>query len=150
MLIDTGASATILSSGRFQPLCEAEKEKLRPTRSRLIAANGETLPVMGEIHTQIQLGGATATTWLLIAEMKLPGVLGMDVLTQIQGVLDLGKGELRIGNHTVILSESEVDLEVHLQTVEEQDVPPWTEGVLHLVAAHSTQETLPESGWCRG
>ncbi len=63
-----------------------------------------------------------------------------------QGVLDLSRGELRIGVRTVILSENEEHLEVRLKTIEEQEVPPWTEGVIHLDVAHGAQETLPRVG----
>ncbi len=82
--------------------------------------------------------------------MNLPGVLGLDMLSQVQGVLDLRRGEMKIGDLTIILSEKEEDLEVRLKTAEIQTIPPWSEGVIELEAASGAQSAPLTLGLVEG
>lgn len=84
MLVDTGASVTILKKELFEKLPLTSKETLQPVNLSLVTATGETSAFLGKIHLDIDMGRYTFTHEVLIADIQNDGILGVDFLTPNQ------------------------------------------------------------------
>jgi predicted aspartyl protease len=146
MLVDTGASTTVLDEDQFNTLDENVKQTLKPTTTRLRGATGDYLNVSGELTVDVQLGETKIVAKVIIAKLGIPGVLGMNVLKPIGGMLDLAKGEIKIGNSTVVLSERLRQGVFRLVVDEPLHLQPQTEELVTLGLVGNNRMKAPRTG----
>ena len=105
MLLDTGASRSLISCEKFQELCDRDvKLSLGKTEMRLTTASGEILVPAGAINVHLDVGGFWCTHSVLVADLNgMQGVLGMDVLGPSPCTLELSLGCLMMGNFSISL-----------------------------------------------
>ncbi|XP_062616134.1 uncharacterized protein LOC134277851 [Saccostrea cucullata] len=82
MLVDTGASVTILSSKVFENLDLKKGINLTPSLVKLTSANGERILVRGECPMKITVGDKTVTHNFLVANILNKCILGIDFMQQ--------------------------------------------------------------------
>ena len=90
LLVDTGSQRSILNSD----FCQTSQ--LCPVKGRLIAVNGNTIPVLGEVRLRLRLGDMVVYHNFWVSDQIREGIIGNDFLSKHHAVLDLGKGEMNI------------------------------------------------------
>jgi transposase InsO family protein/predicted aspartyl protease len=91
-LLDTGSEATLL------PASMVNKDHVRSTRHTLTAANGTSIPLLGEISLPMKVGGFETTITALVSEHIAEVMLGIDWLTANKAVWEFGQSRVRIGD----------------------------------------------------
>ena len=96
MLLDTGASVSILNNKFIDSCTEANKFVIKPIRRSLVTATGEIQPFIGITNLSITIGSRTFEHEFLVASIQNDGILGVDFLTShgcdlliTQGVLPI-------------------------------------------------------------
>ena len=145
-LVDTGASVTVLDSHHFVNMLHGSAEQLDKSSARLRGATGACLNVMGEKVMEVQLGDERIQIPVMVADIGIPGILGMNVLQALGVTIDLAIGELRIGDGTVILSRKPEQGPIPLETLCDEDLIPWSEQWITLKAETSPLAPLPRMG----
>jgi hypothetical protein len=85
-LLDTGSEISLLPASMVSP------GQLRNTLQTLSAANGTSIPVLGEAIVPIKLGNFSTTVKGLVSAHIVEVMLGIDWLTASAAVWDFGKG----------------------------------------------------------
>jgi RNase H-like domain found in reverse transcriptase/Reverse transcriptase (RNA-dependent DNA polymerase)/Zinc knuckle len=102
-LLDTGSEATII------PAHLVEKSKMIKTSHILKAANGTSIPLLGEVTLPLSIGKfRTMFTGLVSAHIE-EVMLGIDWLTANKVVWDFGRLTIQIGNEKYSLKTSADD-----------------------------------------
>ena len=102
-LVDTGASVTMLKTSVYETLPEAKRIPLEGEDRCMLLADGSTLPFTGRGKFTIGVGPSSAVHEVLIANIDVDGILGMDFLRA-------QKCELRLENkgYVLVLPEGQV------------------------------------------
>ena len=95
LLIDTGATNTLISDKVFDQIEDNRRPELLPVTSVVLQADGTPLRTRGTSRLEVQIGDSLVTTMVTVASLKNEGILGLDFLVQINAVLDCQKMELR-------------------------------------------------------
>lgn len=80
MLVDTGASVSILSKKQFDSW--DMKCEIIPVRLNLLTATSESSPFYGKVNLKVLIGKCFYEHEFLLADIKDDGILGMDFLTK--------------------------------------------------------------------
>ena len=96
-LVDTGASVTMLKSSIYEELPDAKRIPLEGEDRRMLLADGSTLPFTGRGKFAIGVGPSSAVHEVLLADIEVDGILGMDFLRAQQC-------ELRLENKVYVLT----------------------------------------------
>jgi hypothetical protein len=80
MLVDTGASVTILSQTFLNPIDPSLKPEMLPVNIKMKTATGEISSFLGQIAFELKLGKNLIKHKVLIANISIEGILGMDFL----------------------------------------------------------------------
>jgi predicted aspartyl protease len=80
MLIDTGASVTILSQQFLNTIDPSLKPEIISVNIKMKSATGEISSFLGQIAVELKLGKTLITHKVLIANIPIEGILGMDFL----------------------------------------------------------------------
>ena len=97
LLIDTGSQVSVVCSSWYRKKKKASA--LREDSTRLRCVGGSRVSVDGVFNGKLSLGGEEWDVPWLVADigsgsLGVNGILGMDVLARMRGVLDLEKREL--------------------------------------------------------
>ena len=79
-LVDTGASVTMLKHSVYKELSEEQRITLDNENRVMQLADGRTLPFIGKGDFLIRIGTIEATHNILVADIEVDGILGMDFL----------------------------------------------------------------------
>ena len=102
LLVDTGATVSLLDYGLFCKRAGANLAQVEPSAARLRMANGAYMPNHGQVEVLVKMGAlCLPITFILTTVGGIDGILGMDVLGT--GVLDLPAAQLRLHNQRIPL-----------------------------------------------
>ena len=79
-LVDTGACVTMLKSSIYWMLPDPRRVTLEEEHRRMLLADGSTLPFTGRGKFTIGVGPSTVLHEVLVADIEVDGILGMDFL----------------------------------------------------------------------
>ena len=82
MLVDTGASVTILSQKFLNTINSSLLPEILPVKIKMKTATGEISPFIGETEVYMRLGKNLIKHNVLIADIPTEGILGMDFLVK--------------------------------------------------------------------
>ena len=120
LLVDTGATVSLLDWERVRQECPALISHVVPSKARLKMADGQGMPNYGQVTLSARLGDITTrVTFVMTSVAGLQGILGMDVLGK--GILDMVRGQFTLGTCTVQLQRRGVA--VHAIAAEEVLLP---------------------------
>jgi transposase InsO family protein len=91
-LLDTGSETTII------PAYLVQLEYVRHTSHTLTAANGTSIPLMGEVTLRMAIGDFTTSITGLVTEHVAEVMIGVDWMTANSVIWELGEGRIRIGD----------------------------------------------------
>lgn len=95
MLVDTGASVTIVST-QFSENLKMEKPQITPVSIKFTSASSDAVPVSGECPIQISLENFQVTHKVLAADIQTPCILGLDFMTLNSCDLFVKKMKLKV------------------------------------------------------
>ena len=127
MLIDTGATITILSTTVFGNLRSRITNELQKSNVELRQADGAPIKVWGMITLDMEIGGTRHPTTFVIAEIQHDGILGMDVLLGASSMINCDDLELSYHGEIIQCTDSKGkvfttnQVDVHVAT--EAEVP---------------------------
>lgn len=107
MLVDTGASCSILSKQIFDSLPKEKQRELRPADVKVAQASGESMKIHGEIDIDFSLLGDSPKKkfnfqlTMLVGDLGGQGILGLDFLEDQDIALHLQRGCLSVGKEEV-------------------------------------------------
>ncbi|KAL3862817.1 hypothetical protein ACJMK2_008763 [Sinanodonta woodiana] len=82
LLVDTGASVTIISHKFKEKLSSMEKLHIKPVKLNLVTATGDRRPFLGKCWVDLSLGNQMLRHEVLIANIEQNGILGLDFMTR--------------------------------------------------------------------
>ena len=96
MLIDTGASHTILSSTEYMSLADGKRPRLEPATTHISLADGSLVDIWGTCWIELKVGGVSQSLNVIVADVRMPGVIGMDFLLATGGSIDFSSLQLKL------------------------------------------------------
>jgi len=96
-LLDTGSEITLI------PACVAKRLAIRPTRQRLLAANGTEIPILGEASIRAYVGTELVDITGLVSEHVCDIMLGIDWLQDNEVVWNFATGKIVLHGQNVNL-----------------------------------------------
>jgi transposase InsO family protein len=143
-LLDTGSETTIIPAALVNP------KDVRQTTHILTAANGTSIPLLGEVTLQMQIGGLATSIHGLVSKHIAEVMIGIDWMTENHVLWELGQSRIRIGAHCFRLKSKphkgtnarrvELQQDVIVPARSEMDLPT-------RVICQSWRETGKESQW---
>ena len=102
LLVDTGATDTVLSYTFFYEISQEKRLKLTTRGSRVRTADGSLLQTIGGAYVEVQVGRTTLPLNIVFGNIgTMEGILGMDFLVPTRGCLDFNTMELKINGEKV-------------------------------------------------
>ncbi|CAC5412259.1 unnamed protein product [Mytilus coruscus] len=99
LLIDTGATVTVISTKMFQKMLNMPN--LIPTERDIITANGDSLHMSGKTELEIETDKFKNTNTAIVADINVDCILGLDFLRTQEAYMNISKGTLTIKGHEV-------------------------------------------------
>jgi len=96
-LLDSGCDRTLLPSKMVN------KSYLRPTRCKVMAANGAQIPLVGEATVILKLGNLEISTEVLVSKHVAEGLIGNEWLTANNCCWQFGQDKIVVQNQTFTL-----------------------------------------------
>uniref|UniRef100_A0A8W8NMP2 CCHC-type domain-containing protein n=1 Tax=Magallana gigas TaxID=29159 RepID=A0A8W8NMP2_MAGGI len=96
LLIDTGASLTLLSKRIYDKL--PDKPVLEESRQVITSASGSRLCQYGKADFVIKIGRSRETVKLMVADISVDGILGLDFLRACKGDINFEQSSLKLNN----------------------------------------------------
>ena len=93
-LIDTGSTITVVHPNKFKAIDPANRPPLRPWGNHIRLADGGLLKAEGQAQLVLEIGHQCLEHTVIIADISVSGILGLDFLQENEGLLDPGKGIL--------------------------------------------------------
>ena len=89
LLVDTGATVSVISKVVFETLSLTCKYPLHVVQDELLAANGSPLEVIGRTRMGIAIGQSKLEQDFIVANVNVDGILGIDFLSKHKCVIDI-------------------------------------------------------------
>jgi hypothetical protein len=106
-LVDSGANPNLISVEVFRDLPEDTRARLRPARTKLVAANDEAIKTLGEVRLYFQVQGHVFQDDFVVADLgPLQGILGMRFLQGANAYMGFKDGVLCCGDLRLQLQAS--------------------------------------------
>ncbi|XP_065927594.1 uncharacterized protein [Magallana gigas] len=104
MLIDTGASLTLISK-RVHDIISAEKRPaLEESGQKVLNASGNPLSLYGKAEYHLKIGETEAFIPAMVTDITVHGILGLDFLKKGKGIIDLNSNTIRLNNEEYRIS----------------------------------------------
>ena len=81
MLIDSGATASLLSTDMYYSIPADRRPTLKPVRGEMVAINGMTLEVLGSGEFDIDVAQSCYPSTIIVAKLNTTSILGLDFLS---------------------------------------------------------------------
>ena len=136
MLLDTGASCSVIDREWIRQLPESERPVTRPAAVDVAQAGGDLLALEGEADVRLEIDSTPLKVTLLVGRLKEPGgILGLDVLDLPEVDFSLKDMWLSAHGNQVPLSKGGKHRCCRMSVEETIVVPPdhaiWIRGKVH-------------------
>ena len=105
LLVDTGASASVINKPIFEKLPLEVRASLEPVKVGLRSVNGDPVRTVGMVNVEVRLANNGCRVDLVVADIGMPGILGMDVMSKLRCAVDIPARELVV-DHDILLLNS--------------------------------------------
>lgn len=131
LMVDTGSSSSLLSINVVNQILGDLKE-VQPTDAscKLTTADGTPLDIIGKIDLQFFIGDQLFEYEFLVANIDLPGILGLDFLEQFDIVIKVASASLQIGDKIIELEREDSVKCARVKLSKRAIVPPESEMVV--------------------
>ena len=104
MLIDSGSEKTFLHPEVFRQFPSDVRDKLEPYWDSILTASGEYLKIHGVIEIPLKFGRQSLVHSVIVADISMSAIIGMDFLTMHDGALFPGRGDFTLNGQRVPVS----------------------------------------------
>ncbi|XP_064475696.1 uncharacterized protein LOC135389590 [Ornithodoros turicata] len=133
MLLDTGASISLISSSFVETLPNADLMLYTASVQELRTVAGDVIPVEGVAAVSLTIAGQEFRHALYVADIVDQCILGFDFMKDHQCILDLREGTLHLGTRQLVLSACTTtapDPNPHVLCRRTVMVPPYAEVIV--------------------
>lgn len=132
LLVDTGASVTILSEKSFQSISPSKRPQITPVNTKLVTATGTTSSFIGQTCVEIQIDQHKFFHNVLIADINNDAILGIDFLTANNCDVLLSKSCLDVQGDKIpcFRYSNEISTCCRITVSENIVIPPGTEMIV--------------------
>ncbi|CAG2251941.1 unnamed protein product [Mytilus edulis] len=104
LMVDTGATVTIISEKTYNKIPRARQPDLMSSNQQVFTASGDQLKIVGKgsFHLVFQHGKSVVVE-AIVAQITIDGILGLDFMKTIKGKIDLEKNSFEIDGTQVML-----------------------------------------------
>ena len=142
LLIDTGASLSIISKGIFNQLIG--EHNLDPMTRPVMTANDEPLTVYGKTKVSICIGRNTYQVPVVVAEMNSDGILGLDFMLSNDCILDIARLKMQMQTDVIQLNKEGHFGCYRIAMAENINLPARTEMVVNCNVCLPKGTTMPD------
>ena len=103
-LVDTGATLSILSIKAWDVLSQNSSMMLQPFQSEVYTASGNPIDVKGKVQVMVDVNGIQCLTEMVVADIDVDGLLGLDFLKKNNCTLDMKRDILTVKGRICKLS----------------------------------------------
>ena len=103
-LIDTGATLSIISIKAWDIISQNSSMTLQTFKSGIYTASGSPIDVKGKISVMVEVGGIKCVTEMVVADIDIDAILGLDFLKSNNCQLDMDGDTLLIKGKTCKLN----------------------------------------------
>jgi hypothetical protein len=96
LLIDTGATVSLLSKVCHGNIFGTKHRSVEKVESDVLSANGSPVDVYGKTSIDLLFNGTTMNHKMIIADLSVDRILGLDFLVKHKAVIDMGKQQISI------------------------------------------------------
>jgi hypothetical protein len=96
LLIDTGATISLLSKVCYGNMFGTKHRSVEKVECDVLSANGSPVDVYGKTSIEFVLNGTTMSHEMIIADLSVDGILGLDFLVKHEAVIDTGRQRISI------------------------------------------------------
>ena len=89
LLIDTGATVSVLSKVCFENIAGSENFKLTKVQGDVLSASGSALKVLGKVLIHFMLNDTELHHEMIVADITLDGILGLDFLVKHRAIINM-------------------------------------------------------------
>ncbi|XP_056006949.1 uncharacterized protein LOC130050723 [Ostrea edulis] len=127
LLVDTGATVSLLSTICYDNIARATGQSLTKVDRDVLSASGSALKVLGKVAVDFNLDGTALQHEMIIADITVDGILGLDFLVRHKAVIDMCLHQISISGteHPIKLEGSASSYKVAI--VHRVTVPPRSE-----------------------
>ena len=116
------------------------RDNLHLLTVNLTSVNGEPVPTVSMLEVEVELAGKRYETELVVTNLSMDGILGMDILQELRYAVDVGHQELKVrGNVMVLISSMELESKTVVM-MKNQLINPNCELLLTLQVTGSSRE----------
>lgn len=131
MLVDSGASVSILRKDVFDSLPSSSRPSIEPVRMNLLTATGQASAFIGKIMLDIRLKNHIFTHEFLLANIKDEAILGMDFFMKHNVDLLFSKSCMKIKGDFIPCFTNRGDPKCcQISVAETVEIPPQSEKII--------------------
>jgi transposase InsO family protein len=142
LLVDTGASLTIISKKIFDKL--SSEHHLDPIQKPITGASGEALTVYGRTQMLIRVGKKSYNISVAIADIPMDGVLGLDFMSRNNCMINVSERRIVIGEEIIELVKSGHYGCYRIAVAENINIPSRSEIVTYCNVVKPNDASLPK------
>lgn len=107
MLVDTEATLMVLRKEIFDKMFSktATLNTMENVRHPLLSANSKPLKVYGKLDLPITIHKLIYNSTVAVADISVDAILGLDFLLKFDGVVDVTKHILKIGDNSISMTQ---------------------------------------------
>jgi hypothetical protein len=102
LLVDTGATVSIVSNDIYQKIPGVARPTLTSTNQEVLTASGDKLKILGRGNFLMRLDDTKdMVVQALVAQITVDGIIGLDCLRSNVGLIDLQNSMLEVNGRRV-------------------------------------------------
>uniref|UniRef100_A0A8W8J6L5 CCHC-type domain-containing protein n=1 Tax=Magallana gigas TaxID=29159 RepID=A0A8W8J6L5_MAGGI len=130
MLIDTGASLTLISKKIYDLMPQHTLPILEESSQRVLNASGDALPQYGRAIFRIEVCQSETHIPAKVTDITVDGILGLDFLKMGNGIINLGTNTLRLNDEECAVSCEGAMGCYRIKAADDVHIPPRSELVI--------------------
>ena len=125
MLVDTGASCSLIDVDLLKKVFEGHKLIIRDTDCTASQADESPIDVVGEVDLAIDIGGCPYFLTALVASLGNDSfILGLDFLERQKAIIDISRGYVQLGSREIFLNRNGHGQCCRVKVKESVEIPP--------------------------
>lgn len=136
-LIDTGSTITIISKTALTQSHQNQLPEINDTEVTLLQANGTPIETSGETKLKMKCGIQEYDVPVIIADIAVDGILGMDFLQKSNTTIDCDQKSIRIQGEVIPCTNPNEDDKV--MKIDQENIPEYLQDI-YTRTKHSIDE----------
>lgn len=145
MLVDTGSNVTIIRKSLTDSWPTSVRQCITPVNMTLVTATGDSVPFLGKISVDIELGEQKLKQDVLLADISNDGILGVDFLNAHHCDINMSKKCIKINGqkvHCYARDKNSLSSCCRIAVTEDVTIPPEVEMIVPGKPIDMIKETI--------